>query len=65
MYFNDTNDTNIDRELKKGKKIKKERKNRESIFKNFNFRFSPDILLICFYALLFIVGIVLIIVSTR
>ena len=68
MYFNDTNNTNIDKELKKGKSIKKRSKTNTKVFdmKVFkDFRFSPDVLLICFYATLLIAGIILIIISTR
>ena len=67
MYFNETNDTNIDDELKgKKKKIKKEKK--EKVIgekKEFKFRFTPDTLLMGFYALLLIVGIVLIVISIK
>lgn len=65
MYFNGANDTNIDDELKgKKKKIKKEKKqNTEK--KEFKFKFTPDTLLMGFYALLLIGGIVLIIISTK
>lgn len=65
MYFNGTNDTNIDDELKgKKKKIKKEKKqNTEK--KEFKFKFTPDTLLMGFYALLLISGIVLIVISIK
>ena len=63
MYFNETNETNIDDEFK-GKKRKKFKKERESTEKkSFKFRLTPDTLLMCFYGFLLIIGIVLIIIS--
>ena len=57
MYFNESNNTNIDRELKKEKaKAPKEKK---------KFYFTRDMLLMCFYALLLITGIVMIISFLR
>ena len=72
MYFNESNNTNIDKELKKDKKHKTQSKSekkskpsseRVKLFENF--RLSPDTLLMFFYGFLLIVGIILIIISTR
>ena len=65
MYFNETNNTNIDKELKKNKKIgpRIEKVKEKKVSSGSKFRFSPDTLLMCFYGLLLIVGIILIIVS--
>ncbi len=55
MYFNNANNTNIDNELKKTKTTRVKKK----------FYFTRDMLLMCFYALLLITGIVLIIISLK
>ena len=68
MYFNETNDTNIDDEFNNGKRKRKKKvkddmnTNTNTEKKEFKFRFTPDTLLMCFYGFLLIVGIVLIII---
>ena len=67
MYFNGTNDTNIDDEFGKKKKlkIKKAPKEPKEPGEKKKIHFNQDTLLMCFYGLLLIVGIILIIISVK
>ena len=76
MYFNGANNTNIDDEFGKKKKLRLKKNAKESSVTQVpqtsktpkerkKIHFNQDTLLMCFYGLLLIVGIVLIIMSLK